>query len=72
MDAKKLEAMRAAAAARGARGVDRRSTARLLAATKAGKSRRADPADRNVRSVEDVLRKGGRSGTHRKLDTEAE
>ena len=71
MDAKKLDAMRAAAATRGARGIERTSTARLQAATKAG-SRRSDRLNRSTRSVDAVLRKGGRSGAHRKLDTESE
>ena len=72
MDAKKLEAMRAAAAARGARGIERTSTARLQAAARAGSSRRSERSNLGTRSVEAVLRKGGRSGAHRKLDTESE
>jgi hypothetical protein len=72
MDAKKLEAMRAAAAARGARGIDRTSTARFRATTKAGNSKRGDRSDRSTRSIEAVVRKGGRSGAHRKPETEAE
>jgi hypothetical protein len=72
MDAKKLEAMRAAAAGRGARGNDRSAVARADAVLKAGSSRRSERSNRSTRSVEKVLRKGGRSGAHRKLDTESE
>jgi hypothetical protein len=72
MDTKQLEAMRAAAAARGARGIERTSTARLQAATKAGSARRSDGSKRSTRSLEAVLRQGGRSGAHRKLDTGSE
>jgi hypothetical protein len=72
MDAKKLEAMRAAAAGRGARGTDRSAAARVDAVLKAGSSRRSERSNRSTRSVEAVLRKGGRSGAHRKLDTESE
>jgi hypothetical protein len=72
MDAEKLEAMRAAATARGARGIDRTSTAHLKAAAKVGTSRRSDRSNASTRSVDAVLRKGGRSGSHRKVDTESE
>ena len=72
MDAKKLAAMRAAAAGRAARGNDRSTAARADAVLKAGSSRRSERSNRSTRSVEAVLRKGGRSGTHRKLDTDSE
>ena len=72
MDAEKLDAMRTAAAARGTRGIDRTSTARFKDVTKASKSRRSDRSGRSTRSFEAVVRKGGRSGEHRTLDTETE
>jgi hypothetical protein len=72
MDANKLEAMRAAAAGRGARGNDRSAAARADTVLKARGSRKSDHTNRSTRSVDAVLRKGGRSGAHRKLDTETE
>jgi hypothetical protein len=72
MDEKQLHAKRAAAAARGDRGIERASAARVEATVRAGGSRRADRPNRSTRSVDAVLRKGGRSGTHRKLDAVTE
>jgi hypothetical protein len=72
MDDAKLTAIRAAAASRGARRIERASAARLETLLKAATLRSRDRSDRNSRSVETVLRKGGRFGTLRKLDTESE
>ena len=68
MDAKKLDAMRAAAAAR-ARPSDRVSSRQVVIRGKAGDaSARAERPNRKTRPVETVLRVGGRSGRLRKLD----
>ncbi len=64
--------MRAAAAARGDRGIDRASAARIETTLRAANSRRAERSNRSTRSVDAVLRKGGRSGSHRKLDAVSE
>jgi len=68
MDAKKLEAMRASAAAR-ARASDRTSSRQVVIRRKAAAaSARAERSNRTTRDVEQVLRVGGRSGSPRKLD----
>jgi hypothetical protein len=72
MDDKQLNAMRAAAASRGDRGIERASAARVETTLRAGSSQRADRSSRSTRSVDTVLRKGGRSGAHFKLDAVAE
>jgi hypothetical protein len=68
MDAKKLEAMRAAAAAR-ARASNRTSSRQVVIGRKAAAaSARVERSNRATRDVEQVLRVGGRSGRPRKLD----
>jgi len=72
MDEKQITAMRSAAAARGDRGIERASAARVETMLKASSLKRADRSNRSTRSVDAVLRKGGRSGTQRKLDAVTE
>jgi len=72
MDDEKLAAMRAAAAARGARGIERTSSAQVEKVIRAGSAGEKARSNSSTRSFEAVLRQGGRSGAHRKLDAATE
>ena len=70
MDAKKLDAMRAAAAAR-ARSSDRTANRQATILVKAGNSAKARQSGRSTRAVQSVLRKGGRFGKVRPVEPDA-